>query len=134
GQTAWAWLDQGWIDAFFPTLYLDGTQPIVDRMGRLQAAVPDSAKRDRIFAGLATHNFDNPTGEDWSGQVLERVNALLRGQATSTTQALAPAGRGVGLFRSEYFTPATIKALAEGPFRQPAIPYWGNGPGSTAAH
>src|SRR5262249_46084685 len=40
GQTAWSWLDKGWIDAFFPTLYLDTTQEIVDRVDRIQAAVP----------------------------------------------------------------------------------------------
>jgi len=126
GQTAWAWLDQGWIDAIFPTLYLDGTQPIVDRIGTLRAAVTDSSKRDLIFAGIATHNFDNPKGEDWAPLVFERVNALMRASAAS--QGLAPAGRGVALFRSEYFTPATIASLANGPFREPALPYWGNIP------
>ena len=123
GQTAWAWLDQGWIDAIFPTLYLDTTQDIVDRVGNLRQAVQDETKRDRIFAGLATHNFDNPRGEDWSGRVLERVDAILRGQGPG--QPLFPSGGGVALFRSEYFSDATIRALGSGPFRRPALPYWG---------
>jgi len=123
GQVAWQWLDQGWIDAIFPTLYLDGTQPIVDRMERLRQAVQDPAKRDRIFVGLAVFDFERPREADWSEVVLERVNAVLRGDAPAL--ALEPAGRGVGLFRGENISSALLEALANGPFREPAVPYWG---------
>lgn len=122
GQVAWRWLDAGWIDAIFPTLYLDSTQAIVDRMQRLREAVQDTSKRDMIFAGLATYRFDDRS-EDRSSLVLERVNALLRGQAPG--RVLEPPGRGVALFRSADLTPATIEALVNGPFREPAAPYWG---------
>jgi uncharacterized lipoprotein YddW (UPF0748 family) len=123
GQTAWAWLDAGWIDAMFPTLYLAETDQIVERLIRLQEAVPDEARRDHIFAGLATHNFDDPRGEDWTVRVVERVNALLRDGSPDRPAALE--AKGVALFRGEYFSPATIEALARGPFRAPALPYWG---------
>jgi uncharacterized lipoprotein YddW (UPF0748 family) len=119
GQVAWQWLDQGWIDAVFSTLYLDSTQPIVDRVGILREAIQDESKRQQVFAGLATYNFDDPDGEDWSDLILERVSALLRGEA------LEPPGKGVALFRGENLSPATLEALANGPFRQPALPYWG---------
>jgi uncharacterized lipoprotein YddW (UPF0748 family) len=123
GQVAWQWLDQGWIDAIFPTLYLDGTQPIVERMERLRQAVQDPAKRDRIFVGLAVYDFEQPLEADWSQVVLERVNAVLRGDTPEL--ALEPAGRGVALFRAENISSATLEALASGPFWEPAVPYWG---------
>ncbi|MCC6189740.1 MAG: family 10 glycosylhydrolase [Anaerolineales bacterium] len=122
GQAAWRWLDAGWIDAIFPTLYLDSTPAIVDRMQRLREAVRDTSKRDMIFAGLATHSFVDRT-EDWSGLVVERVNAVVRGEPNAL--ALQPAAHGVALFGGEYFSQTTIEALAAGPFREPAIPYWG---------
>jgi hypothetical protein len=82
----------------------------------------DGTRRDRVFPGLAVYNFEEPDEEDWSGLVVERVNALLR------DQALKPAARGLALFRAEALSPATIEALATGPFREPAVPYWGEIP------
>jgi uncharacterized lipoprotein YddW (UPF0748 family) len=126
GQAAWQWLDQGWIDAVFSTLYLDSTRDIVDRTERLRAAVADETKRDRMFPGLAVYNFDDPAGQDWTDLVVERAKTLVRGQAGY--EGLEPSARGLALFRAERLSPVMIAALAGGPFRQRARPYWGETP------
>jgi uncharacterized lipoprotein YddW (UPF0748 family) len=131
GQAAWEWLDQGWIDAVFPTLYLDSTQDIVDRTQRLRAAVADESQRDRMFPGLAIYDFDDPAGHDWTDLIVERANTLLREE--SGAEALEPGARGLALFRAERLNPGMIAALARGPFRQRARPFWGEFPPEISA-
>jgi hypothetical protein len=79
-----------------------------------------------MFPGLAIYDFDNPDGQDWTDLVVERVNTLARGQAGYA--GLEPSARGLALFRAERLSPVMIAALADGPFRQRAHPYWGEMP------
>jgi hypothetical protein len=106
----------------FPTLFLDDTQAIVERVGRLRAAVQDEQRRQAIFPGLATYDFD--TREPWPDLVTERACALVCDDAASPL--LAATVRGVALFRSEHLNPDAVSALAAQPFLTPAVPYWGN--------
>jgi uncharacterized lipoprotein YddW (UPF0748 family) len=123
GQAAWLWLDAGWVDVVFPTLYLDSTADILERVKLLRAAVQDQGKHDLIMPGLATYDFDRPKQGDWSELVAQRVNALTHGDPNDLS--LVPTAKGIALFRSEYLSPDTLEALAAGPFQAPAVPYWG---------
>ena len=121
GQTAWEWLNQGWIDVVFVTAYSADTQAVVDKIQRVRDAVQDEERRSKIFPGLATHNSDDK--ESRSHLLVEQVNAVIRGQWAE--QPLEPPAKGMGLFRGGRLSEQAIQLLAQGPFKEPALPFWG---------
>lgn len=124
GQVAWEWLDQGWIDAIFVTSYSDNTQSIVNKIQRIRNAVQNENLRTRVFPGLIVYNPENGDDETWSYKIEEQVNAVMF--ENSVGQLLKPAANGLALFRDKAFDEADINILANGPFKEPALPYWGN--------
>jgi uncharacterized lipoprotein YddW (UPF0748 family) len=122
GQAAWEWLDQGWIDAAFVMAYYADTQAVVDKVQTFRAAVQDVNHRSRVFPGLATFTIDDPN-DYWTYLVTEQINAVMHGQWTG--QALAPPARGMALFLDRRLSEQAVKALAKGPFKEPALPFWG---------
>ncbi len=121
GQVAWEWLDKGWIDAVFPTFYTPETESAIRRYETFSGAVQDEKRRSVILPGLIT--FDPKNSKDhWAGLVAEQVSAVL-GQGTG--QPPTQPAKGVALFLARRLSPEAIQALAEGPFREPALPYWG---------
>jgi hypothetical protein len=122
GQAAWEWLDQGWIDAAFVMAYYADTQAVVDKVQTFRAAVQDVNHRSRVFPGLATFTIDDPN-DYWTYLVTEQINAVMHGQWTG--QALAPPARGMALFLDRRLSQQAVEALAKGPFKEPALPFWG---------
>lgn len=124
GQVAWEWLDQGLIDAVFPTLYLTNRENIQRGYLAFYSAVENVDRRSLIFPGLITFNPDNEE-EWWSDLVAEQVRAVLEPTAEQVPNTVPPA-RGVALFLDRRLTPEAIGLIGEGPFREPTQPYWGN--------
>jgi len=122
GQVAWEWLDQGWIDAAFVMAYTPDTQHVIDKMQSIIAATEAESSRSRVFAGLATYNIDDGD-EQWSYVVAEQVNATLRGEWSG--RPLESPAKGVALFVDRQLSEAAIELLAKGPFKEPALPFWG---------
>ncbi len=124
GQVAWEWLDQGWIDAAFVTAYYADTQRVVGRLQQVREAAQHEGSRSKIFPGLITFELGNRKNL-WSDLVVEQVKAVMYGQwQWAGGQALMPPTKGVALFRAELSGEA-IRALADGPFKEPALPFWG---------
>lgn len=124
GQAAWEWLDQGLIDAVFPTLYVANSETILRRYISFQNAVESPDRRSLIFPGLITFNPDDEQ-ELWSNLVAEQVKTVLEPTAEQLPNTVLPP-RGVALFLDRRLTPEAIGLLAAGPFREPTQPYWGN--------
>jgi len=123
GQVFWEWLDQDWIDAAFVMAYYADTQAVIDKHQKLVDACQNESSRSKIFPGLATHNVRNIIiDERWSDLVVEQVNATVNGQWT--VQSLEPLPKGVALFRAHRLSEDAIQALADGPFEEPALPFW----------
>ena len=117
GQAPEIWLEQGWVDAVFILAYYQETQ-----IGKLQqyldlVSVADQA---RVFAGLAVYDFD--TREPWDN-VFEQIDAVMFNDRPD--QKLSTPLRGVGLFRGEHLTEENARAIGQGPFAEPAVPFWG---------
>jgi len=121
GQPAWEWLDQDWIDAAFVMAYYGDTQAVIDKNQQFMDAVQEESKRLKVYPGLATHDVLNPD-EWWSDLIIEQINATMYGQWTGPL--LDPAPGGVALFVGERLSEEAIQALANGPFRRPALPVW----------
>jgi uncharacterized lipoprotein YddW (UPF0748 family) len=122
GQIAWEWLDRGWIDVAFVMAYYDETQAVVSKVQSFMDATQNETSRSKVFPGLATYTIPD-RHDQWSGLVVEQVNAVVRGQWEG--QALGPPARGMALFRADYFSDAAISGLADGPFDDPVLPFWG---------
>ena len=129
GQVAWEWLDQGWIDASFVTVYSADTQGVVDKIRAVRQAVQSECRRSSVFPGLAVYDLDSK--EERASLVVEQVNAVMRGQWTG--QPLEPPARGVALFRATRFGEAAISGLADAPFIEAAQPFWGETVPNSAA-
>ncbi len=123
GQSAWEWLDRGWIDAEFVTAYTGDTQEVVDKIQAVRAAIQDESRRSLVFPGLSTYTPDDPE-EFWSYLLAEQVEATMRTRWTG--QPLEPPARGVAFFLDIRLSETGIKVLADGPFEAPALPFWGN--------
>lgn len=122
GQVAWEWLDQGWIDAAFVMSYDPATQAVINKNQEFIMAVQNPTNRSKVFPGLATYDVFGDELE-WSYLVVEQVNAVMR--AEWAEQPLDPRAKGVALFRDKHFNAQAINALINGPFKEPAIPFWG---------
>lgn len=122
GQVAWEWLDQGWVDAAFIMAYGPVTGWIPGRIELFRDATQIESSRSKIFPGLVTHNLKN-TKEFWSYLIAEQIRATMRGQWEG--QPLEPPAKGVALFLEHRLSDEAIEILAEGPFKEPAVPYWG---------
>jgi uncharacterized lipoprotein YddW (UPF0748 family) len=122
GQVAWEWLDQGWIDAVFVMDYTPNTQWAVDKIQRFRDLVQNESKKSRVFPGLRTYTHDD-TEDLWSYLVEEQVNAVMRGQWDG--QPLEPPAKGMSLYVDRRLSEEAIEALANGPFKEPAMPFWG---------
>jgi uncharacterized lipoprotein YddW (UPF0748 family) len=124
GQVAWEWLDRGWIDAVFPTVYSADPQVVVNVIQRFRDATQNESSRFRIFPGLATHGGPiGNEGDEWSDLIVEQVNALMYGQWEG--QPLEPPVVGVALWDDRFLSEAAIAALADGPFQRRVLPFWG---------
>lgn len=122
GQAAWHWLDQGWIDVAFPTLYSTRAGTVVGRVELFRQAIQNKGAYQRVFPGLATYNIEQDRSRR-PAVLINQLNALL--QTGTTDERAAPSVQGIALFRAEYLDERTIVQLANGPFREPATPYWG---------
>ncbi len=122
GQAAWEWLDKGWIDIDFVTAYSANTGEVVYKIQAVRDATQKESSRSKIFPGLVTYNLDQ-SDELWSDLIVEQVNAAMRMQWTE--QPLEPSTKGVALFRDEKLSQEAINALGNGPFKEPALPFWG---------
>jgi uncharacterized lipoprotein YddW (UPF0748 family) len=120
GQVAWEWLEKGWIDAAFVTTYTSDTQHVLDIVQRFRMAIPTESKRLNVFPGLLTYSLG--TKEERSYLIAEQVNAVMYEQ---WAQPLEPPGKGIALFRAEYFSQEAGGILGRGPFKEPALPFWG---------
>ncbi len=118
GQVAWEWLDKGWIDAAFLTAYVEKPEAVVNKIKIFRAAMQNEQPRSRIFPGLLIYDLD--TKEERSYLLVEQVLA-----AMSEDSQLEPPVKGVALFRVKFFGQKAMNLLAQGPFKEPALPYWG---------
>ena len=123
GQFAWEWLDEGWIDAIFVTSYSSDTQWVIDKTQAVRKMVQDENRHTKVFPGLATHETGDPELESRSHLLVEQVNAVMHAQWTG--QPLEPPVRGMALFRAGRLSEEAIQTLVEGPFKEPARPFWG---------
>ncbi len=123
GQAAWEWLDQGWIDAAFVMAYYVDTQAVVEKNQEFMNAVQNTQRRSQVFPGLATFDIDNRE-DQWSYLVVEQINATTRGQWSD--QPLNPPAKGVAFFVDKWTSEAAIDILGKEPFREPALPWWGD--------
>ena len=122
GQAAWYWLDQGWIDVAFPTLYSTRAGTVVGRVDLFRQAIQTKAAYQRVFPGLATYNIERDRRRR-PAVLINQLNVLLQPETDAERSALPV--QGVALFRAEYLDEPTIAQLATGPFREPAALYWG---------
>lgn len=131
GQAAWEWLDRGWIDAVFVAAYGAETQSVIDRVQRVREAVQDETRRSRVWPGLGTYNTSS-SGEFRSYLIVEQVNATMRGDWVG--RPFDPPAAGMALFNADNLSEEAVQLLGEGPFKEPARPFWGGpGPASEAA-
>ena len=123
GQVAWEWLDNGWIDAIFLMNYKEDTRYVVDKAQRYVNAAQQKSSQNKIFLGLGA--YDVPGGDRDQARttaLVDQINAALDEQGME--QLLTPPTRGIALFRDDGFSDRTIETLAEGPFKEPALPFW----------
>lgn len=124
GQAAWEWLDKGWLDAAFVMAYYPDTQAVVDKVGRFMAATKKEDSRLKVFPGLATHDTrDEETYQRWSDLIVEQIDATLVEQPAGP--ALETPARGLALFLDRRLSEEAVQALANGPFKEPTVPFWG---------
>jgi hypothetical protein len=122
GQVAWEWLDRGWVDAVFVMAYGPNTQWLNDRMQLLRDATQQESSRSRLFPGIVTHDLHNQS-DLWSYLIVEQVEATMRGQWTG--QPLDPPAKGMALFLEHRLSDEAVELLGQGPFKEPAVPFWG---------
>jgi uncharacterized lipoprotein YddW (UPF0748 family) len=122
GQAAWEWLDQGWIDAAFVISHYADTQAVIDKNQKFVDASQNRTSRLKVFPGLAVYAIDNKE-EEWSYLIEEQVKAVMHRQWNG--QPLEPPAKGVALFVGEHLSEEAIEILADGPFKEPALPFWG---------
>lgn len=122
GQLAWEWLDSGWIDAAFVMSYYADTQTVIDKNQEFVAAIQQKAKVSTAFPGLATYTISEK-GDEWSDLIVEQIDAVMHGQWKGPS--LEPPARGIALFNARYLSEEAIEALVQGPFKEPALPFWG---------
>jgi hypothetical protein len=116
-------LENGWIDIAFVTAYLDDGQEVADKIKAVRAETQGSDNQARIFPGLLTYEPDDTT-QFWSGEIVQQVNAAMFNAGVE--QPLIPPVKGVALFVDYRFSHEAAQALGQGPFQEPARPYWGN--------
>lgn len=122
GQAAWRWLDKGWIDVAFPTFYSTRASTVAGRVDLFRAAIQDKTAYQRVFPGLAVHDVEQERSRR-PAVLINQLKVLLQSEATNPR--VVPMVQGTALFRAEYLDERTMTQLATGPFREPAVPYWG---------
>lgn len=103
------WLEEGWVDFLCPMMYLPDMEGFERRLRQeLEPLHGRPDLRARLFAGLGAYRIPS--------------NSLLLAQI----QQVREAGLGgVCFFALEHLPPSRVEALAQGPFRWPAIlPWW----------
>lgn len=121
GQAAWHWLDEGWIDAAFPTFYTTTAATITERVTLFQQAIRQTQARAQVFPGLAVHDVEEERSRR-PDVLIDQLKVLLQDDAGRADEEVV---HGVALFRAEYLSKRMLDSLAAGPFREPAIPFWG---------
>ena len=122
GQRAWEWLDKGWIDGAFITVYLPNTNDVVEIVNNFNSVLQNESSRDKVFPGLASYNLDDREAP-WEEITLEQVNAV-RTEMPEGSVSVSPPMKGLAFFIYRHLTDETAQMLAEGPFKSIARPTW----------
>jgi uncharacterized lipoprotein YddW (UPF0748 family) len=123
GQVAWEWLDNDWIDAVFVTAYSTDTQAVVDKIQAFRDVVQNESRRSKVFPGLITYSSEN-TDDNWSYLIVEQTQAVLAGSQMGSL--LEPPAKGVALYLDRRLSDEAVRLLADGPFKEAALPIWSN--------
>jgi hypothetical protein len=120
---AWEWLDNDWIDAVFVTAYSTDTQAVVDKIQAFRDVVQNESRRSKVFPGLITYSSEN-TDDNWSYLIVEQTQAVLAGSQMGSL--LEPPAKGVALYLDRRLSDEAVRLLADGPFKEAALPIWSN--------